>query len=420
MEQKYRSNIVKYFILSALRGAATGMPIVLWVVFLQQHYGYSLTDVTLLDLPFWLGMFLFEIPTGIVADRYGRKLSLALSGIVGTIVWLVFASSGEFLVMASAQFVGGLAVTFSSGADEALLYETMKALGREDEYAKVSGRARAIRTASAMIAGLAVGAIASVDLVLPAIITAVLVGSSLIPILSLTETRGTSRAAQGNGGEEKLTSVAYSQIVRQAISALREHVTLRWAIAYLVVLSCVAFYAEVFLQPYTLSVGLPVFALGVVMVAVQGMSIAGSLAVPRVQKAVGTQIVLFGAPVLLVPCLLLLGMVPVMPVLIVAAMSAFMFALTEPVLRAVIQGRVPDDARATVLSIQSLLATIFLTLTEPALGVLADRSGVHTAYLGMAGLVALLCVALLFWGRDWLSSHSPQPDRSQPVTHEVS
>jgi MFS family permease len=108
---------------------------VLWVVFLQQQYGFTLTQVTLLDLPFWIGKFIFEIPTGVVADRYGRRLSLAISAGLSSLTWLVFSLSGSFWVLAAAQFAGAFGATFSSGADEALLYETIKALGREQEYA---------------------------------------------------------------------------------------------------------------------------------------------------------------------------------------------------------------------------------------------------------------------------------------------
>jgi hypothetical protein len=394
------------------------MPIVLWVVFLQQRYGYSLTEVTLLDLPFWLGIFLFEIPTGIVADKYGRKLSLTLSAVIGTAIWLVFASSGEFWVMASAQFVGGLAVTFSSGADEALLYETTKALNREADYATLTARARAVRTISAMLAGLAVSVIATIDLALPAFITAALIAATLVPILSFTETGGKSPTTSNPPGhdtaqphdlqaEEEHPPTPYSHVLKQALATLREHVALRWAIAYLVTLGCLSFYAEVFLQPYTLAVGLPIVALGAVMVTVQAMSIAGSLAVPRAQKTLGTDRLLYAVPLLLIPCLFLLGLAPLPPVLLVAAISAFLFALTEPVLLAVIQRRVPDHARATVLSIKSLVATIFLTLTEPALGLLSDRFGVQTAYLGMAALLALFSLTLLLKGRRWVSTHSP-------------
>ena len=58
-----------------------------------------------------------------------------------------------------------------------------------------------------------------------------------------------------------------------------------------------------------------------------------------------------------------------------------------------------DRMRATLLSIQSLLAMVFLIPTEPALGLVADRFGVHTAYLVMAGLLALFCFPLLWKGR---------------------
>ena len=395
--RNYHSNIPKYFVYSALRGAAVGTPIVLWVVFLQRHYGYSLTQVTLIDLPFWLGKFLFEIPTGVVADRYGRKLSMGLAATLGSLIWLVFASSGEFWVMATAQFAGGLAATFSSGADEALLFETTRLIGREDEYAKITARAGAVRTASAMIAGVAVGVIASVDLVLPVLITSGLIASLLIPILSFTETLG----AIGTGEPEQ-PKTTYLQVVREALATLREHVTLRWAIAYLVIISSIGFYAEVFLQPYTLLVGLPIAALGVVMVVVQGMSIFGSLAVPGARKALGTNALLYGAPLLLVPCLLIIGIAQVLPVMLVVALAAFLFAVCQPVMLAVVQGHVTNQARATVLSIQSLVATIFLTLTEPGLGVLSDMFGVGAAYIGMAALLALFCVPLLWKGSRWL------------------
>jgi MFS family permease len=361
------------------------------------------------------------MPTGIVAGRYGRKLSLALSAVIASAVWLVYASPGDFVVMAIAQFIGGIAATFSSGANEALLYETMKALRREDEYAKISGRARAVKTVSAIVSGIVVGVIASFDLALPAVITSILIGASLLPILSFTETGGTYRARSGQEGsnateEGEQPSTGYGQIVRAAFVALREHAILRWALAYLVILSSVGFYSEVFLQPYAVSVGVPVALLGIVMTAVLGMGIVGSLAVPAAQRAAGSGAVIFDAPVLLIPCLLLLGVFPTLPVIVMAAVAAFLFAVAQPVLLAVVQSRVTDYARATVLSIQSFLATVFLTATEPFLGVLSDRFGVHTSYLAMAVLVGLFCVLLLLRGRRWLSRRSPAAGTAQAVT----
>jgi predicted MFS family arabinose efflux permease len=356
-----------------------------------------LTQVTLLDMPFWVGKFLFEIPTGVVADKYGRKLSLGISAVLSSMVWLVFAVSGSFLMLALAQFAGAFAATFQSGADEALLFETMQKLGREHEYAKISARAGALATAAAMLSGLAVGVVASYNLLLPIYFTSIVSALMLIPILLMKETAAI-------GEEAGSTQPAYREIVRQGFVALRQHVLLRWAAAYLVILSCISFYAVTFLQPYTIAVGLSVAMLGPVMVAVQLAGIAGALSVAGAQKWLGNRAILFGVPVLLVVCMLLLGLYPVVPILGVMILAGFLFALAQPVLLALIQSRVSNTARATLLSIQSLLATVFLILTEPALGILSDWRGVHFSYLAMAALLIMFCVPLVLMGRRWFSS----------------
>ncbi len=398
LHQSFQRNLTLYAILSLLRGAAVSTSVVLWVVFLQKQYGFSLTEVTLLDLPFWAGKFLFEIPTGVVADRYGRRLSLAIASGLVCLSWAVFSLIGSFWVLALTQVVGAIGATFESGANEALLFESLKALGREDEYAKISARMGVAFTASSMVCGVGMGILATVSLVLPVALSSVLFGLTLLPILLLKETR--RRKVE----ESQPAPPGYRQIVNQAYSALRGSAALRWAVTYLVILSCVAFYVSVFLQPYTLSLGLGVVALGPVMVIFQFMSITGALAVPAAQRKLGSRALLAGVPALLVACLLAIGLVRAVPILSVVALSSFLFTLTQPVLLAVVQGKIGDEARATLLSIQSLLATVFLILTEPALGVIADRAGVHAAYLGMAGLMVLFVVLLARKGKAWLAA----------------
>jgi len=397
LDQALRGNLAKFYIHAILGGAATSTSIVLWVVFLQQHYGFTLAEVALLDIPFWAGRFLFEIPTGVVADRYGRRLSLAISSAISSLSWFIFSFIGNFWLLAATQFLGAIGATFASGAYEALLFETMKGIGREADYARTSARVAATQTASAMLCGLGVGFLATVNMVLPVFLSAVLFGLDILPIWLMKETLSTTAAGETLSASSRLHG--YTQTVRQAFSALRQSAALRWAAAYLVIISCVSFYVSVFLQPYTLAVGLSISALGVVMVGMQVMSIAGSLAVSRVEKSLGAHTLLFGAPVLLVPLLIATGAIHAAPALAAAALASFLFSLTQPVLMAEIQGKVSNEMRATLLSIQSLLAMVFLIPTEPALGLVADRFGVHTAYLVMAGLLALFCFPLLWKGR---------------------
>lgn len=397
MTPSYRRNIPLFFAHSALRGVAASTSIVLWVIFLQRQYGFTLTEVVLLDIPFWIGKVLFEIPTGIVADRYGRRVSLIISTLLSGLIWLVFSLTGSFWALALAQLIGAMAATFSSGADEALLYESLRGVGRESDYARVSARAGSTGVLASMIAGLGVGVLAEISLLLPVRLTALVCALMLLPLLLMKETRG-SHLPEGHTGP------GYIAILRQAVGALREHPVLRWAMAYLLVIGNVSFYAATFLQPYAVALGYSVAALGPIMVAVQGMGIAGSLSVARVQDRLGQNALLFGAPLLIIPCLLLLGVLRLPPVIVSATLAAFLFAVAQPVLLAAVQRRAPDEARATLLSLQSVLASAVLIVTEPALGLLSDQYGVHTAYLVMAVLMIAFCITLLWRGHAVLAT----------------
>jgi MFS family permease len=115
----------------------------IWVVFLQGK-GLSLTQIGLLEAFAWVLTAAVEVPTGAIADRWGRKTSIA----AGSLVY----SAAMFLILADAlspAFLLGYALwnssfAFVSGADSALLYDSLKAEGRESEAAKQAGRYAAI------------------------------------------------------------------------------------------------------------------------------------------------------------------------------------------------------------------------------------------------------------------------------------
>ncbi len=78
------------------------------------------------------------------------------------------------------------------------------------------------------------------------------------------------------------------------------------------------------------------------------------------------------------------------------AVIGFVTSVLRPLVLSRIQNEVPDDIRATVLSIQSLMFTFILTFGEPILGSIADHSGLPAAYIGLAGGLGI-AVLLLFW-----------------------
>src|SRR5215208_383461 len=90
MKQNVASNIPRYFVYTALKGFGFGLFLAVWVIYLQQQRGLSLSQAALIDVTFFVAAALAELPTGIVADRYGRKPSLIAGAAlmtVGLIGW---------------------------------------------------------------------------------------------------------------------------------------------------------------------------------------------------------------------------------------------------------------------------------------------------------------------------------------------
>ena len=94
----YRGNIWRLFAVQALLMFILWVPI--WVVFLQRK-GLSLTEVGLLEGVAWTITAFLEVPTGAIADRWGRKASIALgASLYGLAMFLILADalSPAFLV----------------------------------------------------------------------------------------------------------------------------------------------------------------------------------------------------------------------------------------------------------------------------------------------------------------------------------
>ena len=119
-------NIRVFLVCEALLAGFGGFILPIYVMYFR-YYSITLLQVALLATTFEAAVLVFEIPTGLLADRFGRKLSViigfalfACSG--GVFIW--FRSFEGFLV---AEVLFGLAEAFISGAGEALAVDSITA-----------------------------------------------------------------------------------------------------------------------------------------------------------------------------------------------------------------------------------------------------------------------------------------------------
>src|ERR1044072_1713308 len=108
------------------------------VPFYTEGAHLSLSQVFFLNSWFMAWNFLLEGPTGTVADYFGRKWSLALGAMVGGLAALVNVSDLTLPNFLFADVLFAISYTLNSGADEALVYDTLKAMKEEGAAKRIA------------------------------------------------------------------------------------------------------------------------------------------------------------------------------------------------------------------------------------------------------------------------------------------
>ena len=94
---KLERNIALFYAFRFLREAQIWIPV--WIVFLIIDQGFSLTQIGIAEACFLIGLTVLEVPTGAIADRYGRSISLTLGILAMIASILVFAFTTSFAIM---------------------------------------------------------------------------------------------------------------------------------------------------------------------------------------------------------------------------------------------------------------------------------------------------------------------------------
>ncbi|ATB42299.1 MFS transporter [Cystobacter fuscus] len=354
------------------------------VPFYTDWGGLSLAQVLYLNAWFFLCNFLFEVPTGSVADFLGRKASLALGSAVGIGAALIYVSRPSFLVFMAAEVLFAIAYTLHSGADEALAYDSLKANGLVERAPQVLGRMESFKLGGIITATLAGGFIAS-TFGLSAPMRAYVIPAALALLLSLTLREPPVQAS------ERKERLPYTRIITEGGRYFLGHKVVLLLAVELALTNALAWGLIWLFQPLLERAGLPLRFFGVVhaLSCVGQILFLGNSA--RLERWSGSmRRLLLGATVLAGLSFLLLASTRWLPLVIVGIIVGFTFSLPRiPLFSAYINHHVPSERRATVLSFVSMVRTLGIVVMNPLIGLLAEWSLSGTMALLGAGLLAL-------------------------------
>ncbi len=364
----------------------------IWVLYLTDLRKFSMTQVTLLDVPFWLLIVVAEVPSGAFADRFGRRTSLVMASACFTLAILIFGLTGNYIVILFSYSLWALSLTFMSGADNALLYDSLKLLGREGEFAKVGGRLAAVMAGGAL-GGTLLGAPMAAwmdSLSLPIVLSSVMVVASLVCALSMKE-------PPLYAGE----TVRYVDLFRDARDIIWTQPAVRSFMVLATVIAVASFAPAVFFeQPFLRDHGVKVEYFGLALAPNLMLGVLTALVAYKVVGLTGPR-----AVYLWITGALLMSIGVLSAVNSVWAFAAFpvmvgMRNMLQPLAGDYLNRRIPSSHRATVLSIRQLLFSLWVAPMEPILGLVFDHVSLMAVYrVSALALLAIGPPVYLWWLR---------------------
>jgi len=387
MSKGYLGNIKKQYFINLFHSLVPAYVIerLFW-----QERGVGVQGVVYCEIIYSLTVILLEIPSGILADRFGRKRLLVVTGILDIAEFVILLFARDFWMFGLAVFLAGVGRALYSGSQNALLYDSLLAEGKQGAFEKLLGRLSAIDMGGTVAAALSGGVMANfLGLEFNYIVSACAMGAAFLVVLTLREPPVATES-------ETATALQHT---KQAFALFRSQpLMLLYGLTGAVLGACVI-YLDEFWQLAMESIGVPVLLFGAVSALVYFSRIPGSLLAHKFKERISYRAIFIA--VLLVNALGYAAVFLTRNVLCLIPMAVVSLAagITDPLVAGYLHHRAESNIRATAESFASLGLRL---LSMPVGLVFGYVSAKHTIFagflpLGMVCLVWLVLFILRAW-----------------------
>lgn len=379
---KLKKNIKRNYIFIVLQNMDLTRGI--WMLYLASK-GMSLTQLGLLETIFHITSFSMEVPTGAVADIFGRKISRICGRVLSLVSIIILLFASNFLWFGISFVFTALSYNLESGAGDALIYDSLKEINEEHKFMKINGNKEFFFQFASIISFFVGGYFANRSYNTAFVITIVLGIITLIQSMSFTEP---SIGKADNTQESHKNN--FSKQIKDSITVIINQPKISFLIIFgqitAVFSTCIFYY----LQNYLKSDGYNEIFIGSIY-AISSLSIA--LVVSQVQyieKYLKEKGIL-----LIMPWITALGIWGV-------ALSSYHYIyfiillITEGIIYVVfcdyINKLIPSRNRATILSFQSMCFSFLMIIIFPIVGLLGDLYSLKISFKCLALLGSLFVV----------------------------
>ena len=330
-----------------------------WVALLASR-GYSTAEIGIFESIFHVFSMMFEVPSGAVADVFGRKKTLALSRVFSILSAIVMVLSNSFFTIAVAMLFCALSHNLMTGTREALAYDSLKLGGKQEDYLRYSSTDLIVGQLCGSAATLMAGLALSLGYKKAYIIDVLISLLALAIALSIHE-------VQAEGHENMNIRTRFKDVFIESFRFLKESKRARKIIVISAFFNAIVTLLGMFMQAALPGAGLPGFMLGPALFVMSLGGVIGAKAVTvfKIKNYRKVTVIAFAA------ALMNLGTaLSAIPAVMVAGcfgcgiVDGYFYVCTDTVLNDMI----PSGQRATLVSVDSLVFSVVMIVMSPLVG----------------------------------------------------
>ena len=346
--------------------------------------GLSMYEAFQLKAIYSVAIVAMEIPSGWMADVWGRKRTLILGSILGTAGFFIYSFSYGFRAFAAAEVILGIGYSFISGADSAMLYDSLKALNKSDQYIKIEGRITSIGNFSEAIAGIASGLLVAISLRTPFYFQFFVAAMAIPASFMLVEPKF----------HTVVQKLSITLLIRNIKNTFLSNKDLRIAIILSSITGASTLTFAWLVQPFLIALNIPDVYFGILWTALNLTVGVSSLFAFKVEKYFNrTQSVLFIIMMLTIGYLL-----SGFSIVIWGIGFLFLFYMVRGfstiILKNYINLYVESDVRATMLSVRNFIIRMSFAVIGPLLGWITDNISLKCAFI-LAGAIYFIASVIV-------------------------
>ena len=330
-------------------------------------------------LAIWsMTVFLLEVPSGVLADKYSRKNILFIGQLVrslGYVSWLLFPNFIGFLV---GFILWGTKSALTSGTFQALIYDEMKLFNREKEFTKIIGRTKTMSFIAILVASI---------LASPAIILGyqfVLVSSVMAVFIAGIIITTIPKAQKIESTHEK----EYFSLLKEGLTCTFKNKKVFRIIIFLSLTFAFCGALDEYWPIFANEAGLPKYGLGIFLGLMSGSQGIASFVAYRFEKKTNRFFYIF---FLLNGILLFIASyLFTIPALLFLIAFSFLFTIIQVVFEGRLQHSIASSTRATISSVNGFITEIGVIIVYLGFGTIAQASNYRNSFL-LYGIIIATC-----------------------------